>query len=66
MKLYIQGKEAVVGMTVETSRGEKAILIDWRAPGELLAGKSGRVYCKPEGSDSISEWYPAVIKGCFK
>lgn len=70
MKLMINGKEATKGMEVTTFRGEKYILMDWRAPGERLGGMSGKVYCQTKEefeSNSIfgNEWYPSVIGGEF-
>lgn len=70
MKLIINGKAAIKGMEVTTFRGEKYILSDWRAPGEICGGMNGKVYCKTKEayeSNSIfgNEFYPGVIGGKF-
>ena len=44
MKLFVNGKEAVAGMKVQTFRGEEAILLDWYEPGTRSGGNGGRVY----------------------
>lgn len=46
MKLFVNGKEAVAGMKVQTFRGEEAILLDWYEPGTRSGGNGGRVYLK--------------------
>ena len=43
MKLFVNGKEAVAGMKVQTFRGEEAILLDWYEPGTRSGGNGGRV-----------------------
>lgn len=63
--LMVAGVPAKKGMEVTTFRGEKAILVDWRAPGERCGGMNGKVYCQTEGSQHTNEWYPSVIKAKF-
>ena len=59
MKLFVNGKEAVAGMKVQTFRGEEAILLDWYEPGTRSGGNGGRVYLKI--NDTKMEYFPSII-----
>lgn len=63
MKLFVNGKEAVAGMRVQTFRGEEAILLDWYEPGTRSGGNGGRVYL--EINDTKMEYFPSIINGKF-
>ena len=62
MKLYIKGEEAVIGMEVETGKGEKGELVHIDKPHK--PSSTGRVYVKLYGQSSWArEFFPSVIGG---
>lgn len=53
------GEQIHIGQEVTTFRGEKAILVDFRAP--LHAASTGRVFIQRVGFNRVEEYFPAVI-----
>ena len=64
MKLVVDGKDAVIGQTVVTFRGDKGTLKGWQKP--YKEGSTGRVYVRlDDGGDFDREFFPSVVNGKF-
>ena len=70
-------KPVAIGDTVETWRGEKAVLKGWSEPydgelvkqGDCLVGlnlnRGAKIYCQLKGCPYQDQWYPSVCNLAF-